>query len=125
MLMKVKAVDFHHVPPEQQAIDAKLRNWSAWVKPRQVSQMASIWKLGKSNARQWHAPEIRETCDIIQAQAMEKAVYHLPEKHRDAIRWHYVYPVTPLKMCRHLGVSMEGLADLVSKGRLMLMNRGA
>lgn len=122
--MKVKAVDFHHVPPEQQAIDAKLRNWSAWVKPRQVSQMASIWKLGKSNARQWHAPEIRETCDIIQAQAMEKAVYHLPEKHRDAIRWFYVHRTGPVRKCRDLGVTVEGLADLVSKGRVMLMNRG-
>lgn len=124
MLMKVKSIDFHHVPADQQAIDAKLRNWSAWVKPRAVSWSSPIWRLGKSNTRQWHTPEIRETCDMIAAQAMEKAVYHLPEKHRDAIRWHYVFPISPVKLCRHLGVTMEGLAELVQQGRQMLINRG-
>ena len=124
MLMKTRALDFHHVEEGQRGIDARLQNWASWVKPRAPSWVSPMFRMCRSNSRQWHMPEIRETCDVIGAQAMEKAVYHLPAKHRDAIRWHYVCPVTPAKMCRHLGVNMEGLALLVREGRQMLMNRG-
>ena len=54
---------------------------------------------------------------------LEKAVYALPEKHREAIRWWYVYRRDPVGMARLLGVSKQGLADLVNAGRTMLQNR--
>jgi len=54
---------------------------------------------------------------------MEKAVYALPEKHREAVRWWYVYRRDPVAMARKLGVSKQGLADLVEAGRTMLNNR--
>ena len=57
---------------------------------------------------------------------MEKAVAMLPEKHASAIRWHYVYAtrgMQPGKVCRLLGVSASGLAELVTDGRTMLVNR--
>ena len=124
MLMKTKTVDFHHVDPHQKEMDAKLMNWASWVRPRAPSWVSPMFRQAQSNSRQWHTPEIRQTCDVIGAQAMEKAVFHLPENQRTAIRWHYVYPVSPTKVCRALGVSMDGLADLVRQGRTMLMNRG-
>ena len=124
MLMKTKTIDLHAVSEKHAAIDAKLVNWAAWVKPRSASWCSPMFRQAQSNSRQWHAPEIRQTCDIIGAQAIEKAVCKLPEKHRDAIRWHYVFPVAPAKVCRALGVSYEGLALLVADGRTMLINRG-
>jgi len=54
---------------------------------------------------------------------MEKAVYALPEKHREAVRWWYVYRRNPAAMARSLGVSKQGLADLVEAGRTMLQNK--
>lgn len=124
MLMKTRAVDFHHVEEHQRAIDARLLNWAAWVRPRAQSWCSPMFRQAQSNSRQWHAPEPKAALDLIGAQAMEKAVSKLPEKHRDAIRWHYVYNSAPHKMCRHLGVSLDGLAQLVRDARQMLMNMG-
>lgn len=125
MLMKTKTVDFHHVDPHQKDVDAKLMNWASWVRPRSPNWVSPMFRQAQSNSRQWHTPEIRQTCDVIGAQAMEKAVAYLPESQRTAIRWHYVYPVSPAKACRALGVSMNGLAGLVRQGREVLINRGA
>lgn len=124
MLMKTRAVDFHAVPEDQKEMDASLKNWAAWVKPRSPSWVSPMFRQAMSGARQWHQPEIRETCDVLAAQAIEKAVFHLPERHRTAIRWHYVFPVSPSKVCRELGTSMDDLASLVRDGRRMLMKRG-
>lgn len=122
MLMKVK-VDFHHVDEHQRDMDARLVNWAQWVKPRSPSWVSPMFRQARSNAWQWHAPEHRQTCNILDAQAMEKAVCQLPEKHRTAIRWHYVYPVPPHKVQRALGVTEMALYQLVRDARQMLMNR--
>ena len=124
MLMKTRIVDFHHVADEQLEIHARLKNWESWVKPRSLPWVSPMFRQARSNSRQWHQPEIRATCDILGAMRMERAIYHLPEMHRTAIRWYYVYPVSPIRVCKTLGVSMESLALLVRDGRRMLMNRG-
>ena len=62
--------------------------------------------------------------DSLDGHQMEKAVCALPEKHRDAIRWSYVFwRIPPGKMCKHLAVSRQGLALLIHDGRSMLKNR--
>lgn len=123
MLMKTRSVDFHHVEDHQKDIDAKLMNWARWVTPRAPSWVSPMFRMAKSNSRQWHQPEIRETCDIIGAMLMEKEVCKLPEPHRAAIRWHYVIKCGPVKACRALGLTTEGLAKTVRDGRQMLINR--
>ena len=124
MLMKTKTVDFHHVEEHHQAIDARLSNWGLWLQSRPGGKIHPMWAKARSNAWQWHAPEHRPTCDPLDAQAMEKAVYKLPEKHRAAIRWQYVYRGSPARACRALAVNMDGLAELVRQGRTMLVNLG-
>lgn len=124
MLMRTKSVDFHYIEPGHKDIDAKLRNWSAWVTPRAPSWVSPTWRMARSNARQWHQPEIRPTCDVLGALAMEKAVSKLPEPFRTAIRWHYVTPVSPTKACKVLGLTMDGLGKAVRDARQMLINRG-
>lgn len=116
-------VDFHFVAPEQILMHDRLLNWSRWVRVTAPRWQASIWRMGKSNTRQWHAPEVREETDILDAQAMEKAVAKLPDKHRDAIRWSYVYRTTPMQARKRLGVTNEGLQRLVVDARTMLQNR--
>lgn len=122
MLMKVKTVDFHAVQPDHQVMHARLENWSRWVTVRGMHWMGPIWKLGKSNGRQWDQPELRAAVDTLDAVEIEKAVSALPDKHRSAVRWAYVFKYSPSRATRELAVSMDGLDALVRSGRTMLKN---
>lgn len=117
-------VDYNHVHPEHEAIHARLENWRRWVTVRPHGwQTAPMFRMYQSKARQWHAPVIQTPVDTLDAVLVEKAVSALPAKHRDAIRWSYVHCGNPVAMARALGVSKQGLADLVEAGRAMLQNR--
>lgn len=120
-----EAVDYNYIKPEHETIHARLENWARWVRVRPQSWPTHpMWRLFQSKARQWDAvPHIPLAVDTLDAAAMEKAVYGLPVKHREAIRWSYVYGRDPVAMARNLGVSKQGLADLVEVGRAMLQNR--
>ena len=86
--------------------------------------MSPMFKQYRSNWRQWHVPEVRAQINMPQAIEMEKAVSLLPSKNREAIRWHYVWESSPGGKARDLGVSKQGLAELVRVGRVMLQNGG-
>lgn len=124
MLMKTKTVDFHHVEEHHKDMDKRLHNWSRWVKPRAPSWVSPMFRMYRSNAWQYHKPEHRESCDMVDAMKLEKAVSKLPEKHREAIRWSYVFPVAPFKMQKSLGVTEQGLYDLKRSAVQMLINSG-
>ena len=118
-------VDYNHVQDRHQAIHARLENWRRWVIVRPHGwQVAPMFRMYQSKARQWESsPHIGTPVDAIDAALMEQAVYALPEKHREAVRWWYVYRRNPAAMARSLGVSKQGLADLVEAGRTMLQNK--
>lgn len=125
MLMKtrIEPVDFHQVDDTQAAMHHRLENWARYVAFRRMAWQGPIWRMGRSHGRQWHQPDIRASVDTLDGHAMEKAVSALPEKHRDAIRWHYVFRTTPASAARQIGVTYEVLAALVRSGRSMLINR--
>ena len=118
-------VDYNRVQDRHQAIHARLENWRRWVIVRPHGwQVAPMFRMYQSKSRQWEAsPHIGTPVDAIDAALMEQAVYALPEKHREAVRWWYVYRRDPVAMARALGVSKQGLADLVEAGRTMLQNK--
>ena len=116
-------IDHFHVREEHAAIDLRLQNWARWVRQRLSYAQGPIWRLGKSGSRQWHAPEMVEATDPLDAQKVEKAVYMLPERERFAIRWSYVWRFSPRKACRLIGVNQADLLELVGRGRTMLVNR--
>lgn len=120
-----KYVDFDAVEAKHQTIHKRLANWASWVSVRHINQWAasSLWLQVKSNAWQWHPPEYRETCDIIDAQYLEKEICKLPRPHADALRWCYVFRTSPGFMASKMGVNKSGLARLIRDGRQMLMNR--
>ena len=124
MLMKVQAIDFHYVEARHHAIDQRLREWARYVAVRQPSWVHPMWRKGRSNGRQWEAPVIRDEINILRAHETEKAVSALPDMHRSAIRWCYVYRTSPAKVIRDLGTTYEKLDQLVRDGRTMLINRG-
>lgn len=125
MLMRVKAqfVDFAEVAKEHREIHERLENWASWVMPRQPHWIHPMWRFTKSNAFQWHPPEIRKTCDTKDAALLEKAVYQLPSPECFAVRWCYVYRTTPSRACRIAATNHQGLMDLIKRGRQMLINR--
>ena len=119
-----ETVDYSHVPERHAAIHARLENWRRWVIVRPHGwQTHPMWRSALTS-RQWDvSPHIAVPVNTIDAALMEKAVYALPDKHREAVRWWYVYRRDPVAMARNLGVSKQGLADLVDAGRTMLQNR--
>ena len=125
MLMRTQiCIDYSHVPERHAAIHARLENWRRWVMVRPNGwQVAPMFRLYQSKSRQWEAPVIQNPVDTLDAVLMEKAVSALPDKHRAAVRWSYVFAGNPVAMARNLGVSKQGLADLVDAGRTMLQNR--
>lgn len=123
MMTRTEQVDFFYVEPQHQAIHADLENWARYVEVKGARWVGPIWRLGKSHGRQWHAPELRPEVDTLKGLAMEKAVAALPEKHREAIRWCYVYRGAAAKQIKLLAVTYEGLFALIRSGRTMLVNR--
>lgn len=124
MLMRTtETVDYNHIPAHHEAIHERLVNWERWVRVRPQGWFTHpMFRMCKSKARQWEAPVMQTPVNAIDAALIEKAVYALPEKHREAVRWWYVYRRDPVAMARNLGVSKQGLADLVGDGRTMLQN---
>lgn len=114
-------IDFHRVDEGHFRIDERLRNWARWVIPRRPSWVHPMWRQYRSS-EVWGA-ESGVPVDGLDAQLMEKQVSALPDRHRDAVRWAYVYRKSPHRIARHLGVSLDGLHRLVHEARQMLVNR--
>lgn len=124
-MQKRDCVDFFHVSESHQKIHKELENWARYVavNGRRAWATHPMWLNYRSNAWQWHRPEIKTPIDGGGAIKIEKMVIALPSKHRDAIRWCYVFQSFPRAIARNLGVSEEGLMLLVVDGRTMLKNR--
>lgn len=116
-------IDFAFVPEHQREIDERLHNWARWCIGRPFRWTSPIFRLAKP-AQHWEPVDVRADVDIIDASRLEKGVAALPEKHREAVRWCYVYRSPPWKACRLLAVQQDTLYRLVADGRQMLVNRG-
>lgn len=118
-----ESVDYNYVPPHQDAIHERLRNWSRWVRVRPHGwQTHPMWRKALTS-RQWDVdPYIHVACDTLDALLIERTVSKIAEKNRAAIRWAYVAGNDPMGMARSLGVSREGLLELICVGRTMVCN---
>lgn len=123
--MQREHVDFFLVEDRHLEVHARLEAWARWVRVRPHGwQVAPMFRQYRSKAWQWERPEPKAAVNVPEAVEMEKAVSQLPEKHREAIRWCYVFTGHPAAVSRNLGVSRQGLLDLIHAGRSMLKNRG-
>jgi DNA-directed RNA polymerase specialized sigma24 family protein len=119
-------IDFFVIPDHQLAIHERLEAWSRWVRVRPHGwQVAPMFRHYRPDG--WETRESRRQpqagVNIPEAVEMEKAVSLLPEKHREAVRWYYVFPGNPAAVARRLAVNKAGLLDLVHTARAMLVNR--
>ena len=121
--MSKATIDFQKIEPHHQQVDIRLRNWAAWVQPRTTyGAVSPMFRLYRSKAWQWHAPQYRETCDPLDARQVEGVMRHLPFAHREALIWAYIVRCTPAIACRHLATNYGGLHQLVRDGRQMVVN---
>lgn len=124
MLMKTRPepIDFCAIEPKQEEMHKRLENWAAWCKGGEGGSTAQpMFRLYRPD--NFERGSIAAPVDGTDAQRIAKALGHLPTKHRIALNWFYVKPVSPLKTCKALGLSMEGLNEHVHDGRQMLINK--
>lgn len=117
-------VDYSLVDPGHAEIDRRLVNWARWLVSGRGQDVHPMFR-GFVSSEQWGPVTHSVPLDPLDAQRIEKAVQKLPEKHRAAVRWSYVFRTSPLRMARKLGESMEGLRVLVVQSRTMLLNNTA
>ena len=119
--MTKPTIDFNRIEPHQAAIHERLVNWANWVAVRPHSRVQPMFRYYRP-AQHWEAKEFRAPCDLTDAQAIEKVVGTLPPKHREAVRWAYVWRRSPAVMVRELGLTYDGLYKHVRDGRQMVLN---
>lgn len=120
--MKRDDLDLFAVPDHQVEVHNRLENWARWVSPGYPAGVCPMFRMAKSNARQWHVPELRPTCDIKDAQHVEKTIRKLPPKHLALIRWYYVTRTPELRIRKSLGLTRQDLCSMVVTARQMTLN---
>ena len=117
--------DLARIAARHEAINKRLEEWARWVKvtPRMMPQQP-MFRFAKSNARQWEIdPPIHIEINTLAAHEVEKAVASLPEKHRTALRWFYVFPYIQIHIVRReLGLTKDALCQMIEDSRDMLRN---
>lgn len=128
--MKRDFPDFFMVRAEHKDIHEQLINWRRVVAVHgQSADCSPIFRLSREAVEDipdwqlWVTVDKPAAPDLQAGWKMEKMVRNLPEKHRDAIRWHYVRRTDPRKQARLLAVTVSVLHDLVHDGRSILKNR--
>lgn len=124
-------VDFAHVPPSQWAMHDRLENWARWCRGSErqagdaASPMFALYRStdAKTKERLAYGAPTEVPIDKMDAQAVQKGINALPDKHRRALHWSYLRPRNPTAQARELGLSLGGLADMVLAARQMLVNR--
>jgi hypothetical protein len=119
-------IDIHHIEARHDAINQRLEEWARWVRVRPTGWFQQpMFRMYQSKARQWDpTPHIPVPTSGLKALEIERAVSLLPEKHREAIRWCYVWPWVPVrKVQRELALTAEALAAAIHDSRDMVKNR--
>lgn len=100
--------DFEKVEPHQKAIHERLLNWARWVSVGAEKNVSAMFRQYES-PQHWEPKAYRESCDLLDAQHIERTVRTLPRVHSGPLRWFYVYRTTPRRAARELCVSRESL----------------
>jgi DNA-directed RNA polymerase specialized sigma24 family protein len=114
-------VDFFQVPTHQQGMHKRLENWARAQFSGGGSSASPMFRLYRTPDHWQRQPGI--PVDHHDAAKIAKGVADLPEKHRHALQWNYVYGGSPMKARKEIGCTMEGLMSYINDGRQILMNR--
>lgn len=122
-------VDFASVPPSQWAMHDRLLNWAKWARgSSRFDRMPGTPMFGlyrSSDARrEYGATETSVPIDNRDATRIQVGVSALPDKHRRALHWCYLHPKNATSMARELGLSLQGMAQMIKDARTTMINRG-
>ena len=116
--------DFHAVPEAQWPIHGRLLNWARWCRGSGHRTVHPMFR-GYRSSDQYSGHTVSDPVDSADAVKLQKVFVGLPELHRHALQWFYVYPIAPARMARELALTTAGLAQTVIEARNMMRNRGA
>jgi len=116
--MKRDYIDFHAIPDHLIDVHQRFLNWARWVRVHHNSGWVEhpMWRYARSNSRQWHQPEHRETCDLLDAEKVENQVRKLVHEQRLGVRWYYVDGSNPRGMARKLGMTNDRMLAVIHQG---------
>lgn len=117
-----KFIDFFYVAAHQQEIHKRLENWARSCYSSGGPSCSPMFRLYRPDNYERAAPSI--PVDTHDAAKVAKGVSLLPESHRMAIHWNYLQGGSPTKARQRIGCTLDGLMQLISDGRSMLINRG-
>ena len=113
------------VRPEHATVHESLLTWARLVRVNAASSEPTPMFKHYRSSEVWEADYLPIPIDRLAGWKMEKSVRNLPEKHRDAIRWFYVFRHRhPGAVARKLGLTVISFEDHVHNGRAILKNRG-
>lgn len=118
-------IDYNAVAPRHTEVNQRLNDWARWVRDKpagaNVSPMFRMYRSKRQYDTEPHIPVPLITEECLE---VERAVSGTPEPYRTALRWYYVWPWVPNnKVRQHLGMTRQGLFDLITSGRDMVQNR--
>ncbi len=119
-------------------IESALQNWGRWALARGVQgHCASIEYRYRSKLRpdltptgwgDWIAysayipPPPPPPVDALQALAVERMMRHLPDDHRKALKFAYVFRMPPDLICLRLAIRHEGWGRFLGDSQNMVAN---
>ena len=121
--MKMDDIDLiYRVMPEHEAIHARLENWANWSKDRfRFQHCASAeWRYKSPPNDDDRMPRV--LWDSLDAIAMHRVICDLPYKHRMMLNMWYITKPPIQVVRRKLGITRDGVSDVLRQARQMCIN---
>lgn len=110
-------VDFIKLDDDEKNIDKRLRNWAIWVRPKRGFGAVHPMFRWYRPTEHWQGIGDKSSCDLPDAEAVERVMRELPTIERLSIKWYYIEFSSPTKICKVLGLNLNELRMIVRKAR--------
>ena len=123
MSIKRSEIDINYIEPRHHAVHDRLTNWGRWAEERPSYKTCPMFRMARSNSRQWHTAEVRDHIDVLDAAVLEKVVVSLPVPNKKALIWFYIHRYGENKYRRQHGYTLDDLYNIVCGARQMVINK--
>lgn len=111
------------IPPELEAIHARLENWARWSRDRRPQGHCRSIEYRYKSTDVWQDSEPRTVFDTLAALEVHKVVAAMPVLHRHLLHYWYIKSM-PVKVIRmRLGLTRQAVVHELNKARRMASNR--
>lgn len=125
MMRETEFEQLQRVAEEHIEIHARLVNWASWSRDRirQGHCMSMEWRYLAPRVKEKDDLHASSPPDVLDAQALHSVVCHLPLKHRLALHLWYIHRAPANFIRRKLGLTRDGVVQIVRDARAMTKNR--